>query len=184
MTELGLTPSQTVGPFLSIGLPWADGSDLVADGTNDEVLIRGRVTDGDGEPIPDALIEIWQADPHGRFPHSDDPRGAADYDGFRPFGRCPSDSDGGYWFRTLKPGRVDDSQAPHIDVHVLARGLVRQLVTRIYFPDELDANDNDPVLRELEPADRALLIAAPEADGALRFDIRLQGGDETPFFAV
>lgn len=184
MTDLGLTPSQTVGPFLSIGLPWADGSDLVADGTNGAVLLRGRVTDGEGDPIPDALIEIWQADPDGRFPHSDDPRGSVSYDGFRPFGRCPTDSDGAYWFRTLKPGRVDESQAPHIDVHVLARGLVRQLVTRIYFPDEPDANADDPALRQLDAADRALLIAQADGGGALRFDIRVQGGDETPFFAV
>ena len=184
MTDLGLTPSQTVGPFLSIGLPWPDGSDLVADGADGAVLIRGRVTDGAGEPIPDALIEIWQADPNGRFPHSDDPRGPATYDGFRPFGRCPSDADGAFWFRTLKPGRVDNAQAPHIDVHVLARGLVRQLVTRIYFPDEADANAADPVLRALDADDQALLIAQPDRDGTLRFDISLQGGRETPFFAV
>jgi protocatechuate 3,4-dioxygenase alpha subunit len=183
MTELGTTPSQTVGPFLSIGLPWTDGSDLVADGTPGAIVISGRVADGAGEPIPDALIEIWHADPQGRFPHADDPRGPVTYTGLRPFGRCPTDENGRYWFRTLKPGRVDDVQAPHIDVTVLARGLVKRLVTRIYFPDEADANAADPVLRELDGTDRVLLIAVPDGD-ALRFDIRLQGGDETPFFLV
>jgi protocatechuate 3,4-dioxygenase alpha subunit len=183
MTELGTTPSQTVGPFLSIVLPWPDGSDLVADGAPDAITIGGRVVDGDGQPIPDALIEIWQADPDGRFAHPDDPRGAASYDGFRGFGRCPTDGDGRYWFRTLKPGRVDAEQAPHIDVTVLARGLLKHLVTRIYFPDESAANAADLTLRELDEADRTLLTAVPEGD-ALRFDIRLQGEGETPFFAV
>jgi protocatechuate 3,4-dioxygenase alpha subunit len=183
MTELRTTPSQTVGPFLSICLPWPDGPDLVAEGAPNSVTVRGRVVDGAGDPVPDALIEIWQADPDGRFPHPDDPRGAADYEGFRPFGRCPTDENGNYWFRTLKPGRVDDEQAPHIDVTVLARGLLRHLVTRIYFPDETAANESDPTLCELDEADRTLLVATPDGDG-LRFDIRLQGEHETPFFLV
>jgi protocatechuate 3,4-dioxygenase alpha subunit len=182
MTDLGTTPSQTVGPFLSIALPWPDGPELVAD-TAGAVMLRGRVVDGAGEPVPDALIEIWQADPNGRFAHPDDPRGAVDYAGFRGFGRCATDADGTYWFRTLKPGRVDDEQAPHIDVTVLARGLLRHLVTRIYFPDEEAANDVDPTLAQLDPADRRLLVAVPDGD-ALRFDIRLQGEHETPFFVV
>jgi protocatechuate 3,4-dioxygenase, alpha subunit len=183
MTELGTTPSQTVGPFLGIALPWTDGSDLVADGTPNAIVISGHVTDGAGESVPDALIEIWQADPDGRFPHADDPRGSIGYDGLRPFGRCPTDETGRFWFRTLKPGRVDEAQAPHIDVTVLARGLLKHLVTRIYFPDEMAANAADPVLRELDDRDRALLIATQDGD-ELRFDIRLQGGDETPFFVV
>ena len=98
------TPSQTVGPFLAIGLPWADGSDLVAEGIPGALLIEGVVTDGAGEPVPDALIELWQADPDGRCPHPDDPRGASAYAGFRNFGRCPSDAAGHFWFRTLAPG--------------------------------------------------------------------------------
>jgi protocatechuate 3,4-dioxygenase alpha subunit len=183
MTDLGTTPSQTVGPFLSICLPWTDGPELVAEGTPGAITIVGRVVDGAGDPIPDALIEIWHADPNGRFPHADDPRGAVNYDGFRSFGRCPSDEDGCYWFRTFKAGRVDDEQAPHIDVTVLARGLLRHLVTRIYFPDEPEANAADPTLRELSAADRALLTAVPD-DDTLRFDIRLQGEAETPFFIV
>lgn len=184
MTELlGTTPSQTVGPFLSICLPWADGSDLVCEGAPNAITITGVVTDGAGEPVPDAVIEIWQADPNGRFPHPDDPRGAVTYEGLRPFGRCPTDAEGRYWFRTLKPGRVDDEQAPHVDVIVLARGLLKQLITRLYFPDEAAANEVDPVLRELDEADRALLVAVPDAT-TLRFDVRLQGERETPFFAV
>lgn len=181
MTErtgaLGATPSQTVGPFLSIALPWDDGPQLTADG----VRIVGRLSDGAGESVPDGLIEIWQADPDGRFAHPDDPRGASAYAGFRSFGRCPTDADGAFWFRTRKPGRVDAEQAPHIDVTVFSRGLLKHLVTRLYFPDEAAANATDPVLASLEPADRDLLIA--RAEGAdLRFDIRLQGEAETPFF--
>lgn len=184
MTDLlGTTPSQTVGPFLSIALPWADGPDLVADGTAGAIEITGRVTDGAGDPVPDALIEIWHADPDGRFPHPDDPRGAITYAGLRPFGRCPTDADGRFWFRTLKPGRVDAEQAPHVDVTVLARGLLKHLLTRIYFPDEVDANAADPALQSLQDADRALLTATQDGS-ALRFDIRLQGEGETPFFAV
>jgi protocatechuate 3,4-dioxygenase, alpha subunit len=183
MTEVGTTPSQTVGPFLSICLPWPDGSDLVADGTPGAIIITGNVVDGAGDAVPDALIEIWQADPAGRFPHPDDPRGPVEYPGLRPFGRCATAADGSYWFRTLKPGRVDDEQAPHIDVSVLARGLLKQLVTRIYFPDEAAANAADPTLRSLDESERALLVAAADGD-RLRFDIRLQGEGETPFFIV
>jgi protocatechuate 3,4-dioxygenase alpha subunit len=184
LEPLGTTPSQTVGPFLSIALPWADGPELVAEGTPGAIVISGTVFDGAGEPVPDALIEIWQADPDGRFPHPDDPRGAVSYDGFRPFGRCPTDRDGRFWFRTRKPGAVDGEQAPHIDVTVFARGLLRHLVTRLYFPDEAEANAADPALLALEGADRKLLTAVAEGGDRLRFDIRLQGEDETPFFAV
>jgi protocatechuate 3,4-dioxygenase, alpha subunit len=173
MTErLGPTPSQTVGPFLSIGLDWPDGPDVVAPGTPGAFTIDGRLTDGAAEPIPDGLVEIWQADPDGRF-------GA----GFRGFGRCATDADGRYRFRTLKPGRVDDVQAPHIDVIVLARGLLKHLVTRIYFPDEDATNAADPLLSGLDPDERARLTATADGD-ALRYDICLQGEGETPFFTV
>jgi protocatechuate 3,4-dioxygenase alpha subunit len=180
MTEPATTPSQTVGPFLSIVLPWDDGPQLVTEGG---ITVAGRMTDGNGDPVPDGLVEIWQADPDGRFPHPADPRGAVDRPGFRPFGRCATDADGRFAFRTLKPGRVDELQAPHIDVTVLARGLIKQLVTRIYFPDEAAANAADPVLRSLDDAERALLIARAEGDD-LHFDISLQGERETPFFRV
>jgi protocatechuate 3,4-dioxygenase, alpha subunit len=184
----GSTPSQTVGPFLSIVLPWPDGPELVADGTPGAIRLVGRVVDGLGEPVPDGLIEIWQADPDGRFDHPDDPRGASARDGFRGFGRCPTDAAGEFWFRTVKPcprptedGRVE---APHLDMSVFARGLLHRLVTRIYFPDETAANSADPVLAELTADECALLTARPQVDGALRFDVRLQGESETPFFAV
>ncbi|TAM87544.1 MAG: protocatechuate 3,4-dioxygenase subunit alpha, partial [Jatrophihabitans sp.] len=105
MPELGCTPSQTIGPFLSITLPWPDGPDVVPDATAGAIRIVGRLTDGAGEPVPDGLVEIWQADPAGRFAHPDDPRGPAPA-GFRGFGRCPTDADGAFWFRTLKPGAL------------------------------------------------------------------------------
>jgi protocatechuate 3,4-dioxygenase, alpha subunit len=191
MTEpLGSTPSQTVGPFLSIGLPWADGPDVVPEGTAGAVRITGTLTDGAGVAVPDGLIETWQADPAGRFAHPDDPRGPV-ASGFRGFGRCATDAGGGFWFRTVKPGPLPCEgglvEAPHLDVSVFARGMLHRLVTRIYFPDETSANAADPVLRDLDPAERALLTALPQSDGTLRFDIRLQAGSdgpETPFFAV
>jgi protocatechuate 3,4-dioxygenase alpha subunit len=181
----GSTPSQTVGPFLSIGLPWPDGPDVVPDGTPGAVWLHGVVTDGAGTPLPDALIETWQADPDGRFDHPDDPRGRVP--GFRGFGRCPTDDDGRYAIRTLKPGRVpgpdDTAQAPHVDVSVFARGLLHRVVTRIYFADEAAANATDPVLASVPEPRRATLVATRDARG-YRFDIRLQGDDETVFFAV
>jgi protocatechuate 3,4-dioxygenase alpha subunit len=181
------TPSQTVGPFLAIVLPWPDGPDVVRAGTPGSVTILGRLLDGAGEPVPDGLIETWQADPDGRFVHSGDPRGPG-APGFRGFGRCPTDAAGGYWIRTRKPGplpaETGATEAPHIDVSVFARGLLNRLVTRIYFPDEAAANAADPVLGTLDPAQRPRLIAEPEPDGTLRFDIHLQGDLETPFFLL
>ncbi|GAA4702189.1 protocatechuate 3,4-dioxygenase subunit alpha [Phytohabitans rumicis] len=177
------TPSQTVGPYLSIGLPWPDGPFVVEADAPSAFLLHGIVTDGTGAPVPDALIETWQADPDGRFDHPDDPRGAAK--GFRGFGRCPTDDSGRYEIRTQKPGPVpgpDGPQAPHIDVSVFARGLLHRVVTRIYFPNE-PANATDPVLLTVPPDRRETLIAAPAPDG-YRFDIRLQGTDETVFFAI
>jgi protocatechuate 3,4-dioxygenase, alpha subunit len=186
MTEHGLTPSQTVGPYLSIGLPWPDGPAVVADGTPGAIRISGTVFDGTGAIVPDALIETWQADPGGGFAHPDDPRGLPDT-GFRGFGRCPTD-DAGHWaILTLKPGPVPDRagrpQAPHIDVSVLARGLLHRVVTRVYFADETAANAADPVLATVPAARRATLVAPLSGDG-YRFDIRLQGDHETVFFAI
>ncbi len=189
MTEpAGCTPSQTVGPFLSIGLTWPDGPDVVPAGTPGAVLIRGRLTDGAGAPVPDGLIETWQAGPDGRFDHPDDPRGAVARPGFRGFGRCPTGADGSFWFRTLKPGPLPAEggrvEAPHVCVSVFARGLLDRVVTRVYFPDETAANTADPVLQSLPPAGRTALIAQPDDNGSLRFDIRLQGDGETPFFTL
>jgi len=188
MTELGCTPSQTVGPYLALVLPWADGCDVVPEATVGAITIIGRVLDGSGDPIPDGLVETWQADPDGRFDHSDDPRGAQSYPGFRGFGRCPTDEAGNFMIRTLKPGTLPagggETEAPHLDVSVFARGLLNRVVTRIYFPDEAEANAADPVLRELSTRDARALIAVPQGDGRLRFDIHLQGPHETPFFHV
>ncbi len=128
----GLTPSQTVGPFLAIGLPWPDGPFVVPDGTPGAVSISGRVLDGAGEPVPDALVETWQAAPDGTFAHPDDPRGPGPA-GFRGFGRCPTGGDGGYRIITLRPGPVPapggGTEAPHLDVSVFARGLLDRVVT-------------------------------------------------------
>jgi protocatechuate 3,4-dioxygenase alpha subunit len=181
------TPSQTVGPFLAIVLPWPDGPDVVPPGTPDAVLISGRLLDGAGEPVVDGLIETWQADPQGRFAHPDDPRGPG-ASGFRGFGRCPTAADGGFRIRTSKPGPLPAGdggvEAPHLDVSVFARGLLARLVTRIYFPDEPAANAADPVLATLDPDERHRLVAVPQPDGGLRFDIHLQGAEETPFFTL
>jgi protocatechuate 3,4-dioxygenase alpha subunit len=186
MTDLGTTPSQTVGPFLSIGLPWDDGPDVVPAGAPGAVVVHGLVTDGKGAPVPDALIETWQADPDGRFDHPDDPRGPGPVP-FRGFGRCPTDDDGRYAIRTVKPGPVPGPggtpQAPHLAVSVFARGLLHRVVTRIYFADETAANVADPILAGVPAERRATLLAMPDEQG-YRFDIRLQGDDETVFFAV
>ena len=182
----GTTPSQTVGPFFAIGLPWPDGPYVVPEGTPGAIWLRGRVIDGAGEPVPDAIVETWQADPDGRFDHPDDPRGRAP--GFRGFGRSATDEAGRWGVLTLKPGPVPGpeatTQAPHIDVSVFARGMLDRVVTRIYFADEAEANAEDAVLRSLpDDAARRTLIAQRSADGYV-FDIHLQGENETVFFAV
>jgi len=182
----GLTPSQTIGPFLAIGLPWPDGPEVVPAGTAGAITISGRVLDGTGDPVPDALVETWQAAPDGSFPHPDDPRGAGPA-GFRAFGRSATDAAGQYVIITLRPGPLPwpggGTEAPHLDVSVFARGLLDRVVTRMYFPDEQTANATDPVLSSIgSPKRRATLIAVPEPEGELRFDIYLQGDRETVFF--
>jgi protocatechuate 3,4-dioxygenase alpha subunit len=187
MTPLPTTPSQTVGPFLAIGLTWEDGPYAVAPDTPGAIWLRGTITDGNGDPVPDAMVETWQADPEGRFDHPDDPRGALPRPGFRGFGRSHTVDAGRYEICTLKPGPVPDGegglQAPHVDVSVFARGLLDRVVTRIYFADEAEANATDPVLRSLPDDARQTLIATPSDDG-YHLDIRLQGDRETVFFAV
>jgi protocatechuate 3,4-dioxygenase alpha subunit len=198
---VNLTPSQTVGPYLAIGLPWPDGPFVVPEGTPGAITITGVVLDGAGDPVPDALVETWQADADGRFDHPDDPRGAA-AGGFRGFGRCPTGPDGGYRIVTLRPGPLPcptggsgrssprastgGTEAPHLDVSVFARGLLDRVVTRIYFADEAEANAADPVLSAIdEPGRRETLLAVPgERTGEFRFDIRLRGERETVFFDV
>jgi protocatechuate 3,4-dioxygenase alpha subunit len=190
MTRLGVTPSQTVGPFFTLGLIWDDGPDAVQAGTPGAIRIAGTVYDGAGEPVPDAVIETWQADAAGRFDCDADPRGAVHTAAFRGLGRCGTDDDGHYEIHTVKPGPVPAPdgtlEAPHIDVTVLARGLLARLVTRIYFDDEQAANASDPVLAALPEAAAArahTVVAAAERDG-YRFDIHLQGANETLFFAL
>ena len=183
-----VTPSATVGPYFQMRLPWPDGPYVVPAGTPGAITIAGRLWDGAGDPIPDGLIETWQADPAGRFAHPDDPRGPIP-DGdrlFRGFGRAATGPDGSFTIVTLKPGPLPfgdgRTEAPHLDVSVFARGLLDRCVTRIYFPGEAPLNEADPVLQSVPAARRATLIAVPAGDGLLRFDIRLQGEEETVFF--
>jgi protocatechuate 3,4-dioxygenase alpha subunit len=169
------TPSQTVGPFFGFALPWPDGPHVVPVGTPGAFWLRGRVLDGAGEPVPDALVETWQADPDGRL---DDPA-------FRGFGRCPTDPAGAWALHTVKPGRLPGRdgapQAPHLAMSVFARGLLNRVVTRVYFADEQPANAADPVLASLDEPLRATLLARQDGDG-YTFGIRLQGEHETVFF--
>jgi protocatechuate 3,4-dioxygenase alpha subunit len=189
MTER--TPSQTVGPFLHIGLaPAPFGvrevfSPVVADagmpGTH--IRIEGRVLDGNGDVMPDALVEIWHADQDGRYAHPADGRPLKS-NSFRGFGRCPTAKDGSFHFATIKPGPVPGpsgtTQAPHINVSILARGVLKRMFTRIYFEGD-PANAKDPILALVPAARRHTLMAKPQGN-VLRFDIRVQGGDETVFF--
>ncbi len=186
--RLGTTPSATVGPYLAIGLTWPDGAWAAAEGTAGGFWVRGRVFDGAGDLVPDAMIETWQADPEGRFASPEDPRGPSTLPGFRGHARVQTVSPPGeFAFFTLKPGRVPDGegglQAPHVDVSVFARGLLDRVVTRVYFGDEAEANAEDAVLRGLTDEQRATLVATPADDG-YRFDVHLQGDAETVFFAV
>jgi protocatechuate 3,4-dioxygenase alpha subunit len=173
-----ITPAQTAGPFLSLGLAWPDGPHVVDPAAPGAVRISGRLFDGNGDPVGDGMIETWQADPDGTFsPES-----------FRGFGRCLTDATGAWEIVTLKPAQLPApdgaTEAPHLDVSVFARGLLHRVVTRIYFADEDAANAEDPVLSALpDGAARATLIADP-VTGGYRFDIHLQGPDESVFFAI
>lgn len=183
----GPTPSQTIGPFWHPALPWADGPEVVAAGDPAAITLRGSIVDGAGVEVSDALVEIWQADDAGRFDHDADPRGREKRPGFRGFGRSRCDNPAGeFFFRTVKPGPLPCPdgriEAPHIDVTIFARGILQHLITRIYFPDE-PANATDPVLSALPADRRQTLIATPDGAG-YRFDIHLQGAQETVFFRV
>ena len=166
---LGHTPSQTVGPFFSIALPWPAGPHAVPVSSTGAIAIRGRVLDGACEAVADALIETWQA----THPPSKE---------FRGFTRTAVDDAGRFELVTLKPGPLDGG-APFIDVSVFARGLLGRCVTRIYFADEPEANARDPILGAIAAERRLTLLAQPQAEG-YRFDIRLQGAQETVFFSV
>jgi protocatechuate 3,4-dioxygenase alpha subunit len=196
----GQTPSQTVGPFFHYGLPWKGCADLIGDSdigarpelfptehyvlaapsgkgevAGEPIVIEGVVLDAAGKPVPDAMIEIWQADADGRYADG------SSNTGFIGWGRASTGEDGVYRFVTIRPGRVDDQQAPHIAVGVFGRGLIKRLATRIYFEDE--TANLDPVLA-LVPADRRHTLMARKVGVTWRFDIVLQGEGETVFFDI
>jgi protocatechuate 3,4-dioxygenase, alpha subunit len=183
-----LTPSQTIGPFFHDALVDEDHSKLVATSYPSALRIEGTVYDGAGDPVPDAMVEIWQANPAGRYDDPTDEREDLPLDPktFSGFGRSDTVEGGKFSFVTAKPGRVPDAdgspQAPHVMVSVFARGLLKRLVTRVYFPDEIDANSVDPVLSSIEDQKLRDSLIAREEEGVLRFDIRLQGENQTAFF--
>jgi protocatechuate 3,4-dioxygenase alpha subunit len=186
------TPSQTVGPFYSIGLTRGVTSVLATDATQGErIRIEGQVLDGDGQPIPDVMVEIWQANAYGRYHHPDDKQEKPLDASFMGWGRSGTDERCFYSFETIKPGPVPGNhgsvQAPHVNVVIFARGMLSHAYTRMYFADE-PANETDPVLNGIaDSARRRTLIARrEEREGrpVYRFDIRLQGDSETVFFDV
>jgi len=189
------TTSQTVGPFFSIGLTWQNVDNLAAPGVSGERFeISGRMLDGDGQPVPDGLIELWQANANGKYAHPEDTQNTPVEKGFTGYGRIPTDERGHFRFRTIKPGQVPSAdgpngektfQAPHIVVSVFARGLLRRLITRIYFPND-PKNAADFALNLVDPSRRATLMARPVEGrpGALEWNVILQGENETVFFDV
>ena len=187
----GITPSQTVGPFFHDALLAGEYSRLVPEEHAGAIRIRGRVYDGAGEPVPDAMVEVWQADPHGEYHHRSGAENVLAEQEFTGFGRSGTGPEGTFEFVTVKPGPAPgtdgETQAPHILVSVFARGLLKQLHSRIYFPEEEKANAADPVLLCVEEPRRKTLIATAEGRD-LWFDIHLQetpGGEpETVFFDV
>ena len=192
------TPSQTVGPFFAYGLtPDQYGyttlasiaSGLIADDATPgtRICVEGRVFDGDGATVPDAMVEIWQADAQGRYAHPADPgRSNA---AFKGFGRVGTGTDSRHRFRfqTIKPGAIGDGQAPHLNVILFMRGMPAHAFTRIYFPDEAEANAKDPVLALVPAQRRGTLIAHRDDESGIRrylFDIHVQGDRETVFFDI
>jgi protocatechuate 3,4-dioxygenase, alpha subunit len=189
------TPSQTVGPFFHLGLARPEWSDLAADHPSGErIAIEGRVTDGDGAPVPDAMLEVWQANAAGRYNHPDDHQTDKPLDPhFRGFGRVATDADGRFRLATIKPGPVPGRgnalQAPHINVALFARGLLLHLFTRVYFADEAAANAGDPLLSSIEDTGvRETLVARRDPAGGnpplYRWNIVMQGDGETAFLDI
>ena len=179
--SLQASASQTVGPFFSIGLSWLYKGELIAPAHEHScIAVEGRVLDGDQRPIPDAVLELWQADAEGRYADPHDAQSA-----LRGFGRVATDEQGGFRFTTIKPGRVPGPdgvlQAPHVSVLVFMRGLLKPVRTRLYFPDEA-ANAEDPVLLLVPPSRQRTLIARPASGSVLHWDVHVQGDDETVFF--
>lgn len=194
MKKLIVTASQTVGPFFHFALERPTWGDLTADGAKGEkIRIEGQVRDADG-PVPDAFVEIWQANAAGKYDHPEDDQDKPLDPKFRGFGRAFTDAQGFYRFTTIRPGAVpgpgNTLQAPHINVTLFARGLLKRLVTRIYFADQAEANEADPVLNSIDDLEaRRTIIAEAKANGAesiktYRFDIVMQGKGETAFFDI
>jgi protocatechuate 3,4-dioxygenase alpha subunit len=188
--SLQATTWQTVGPFFSIGFSWLYRDNLAAPGVSGErVEIAGRILDGDGKPVPDGIVEIWQANSQGKYAHPEDRQEKQDEPGFIGYGRVPTDGTGRFRFTTIKPGRVPAPdgklQAPHLAVSVFTRGLLRRLITRIYFPDE-SSNVEDFALNLVEVGRRGTLIAKKidGRGGVLEWNVILQGPGETVFFDV
>lgn len=186
--SLQATTWQTVGPFFHIGLQWLFKDDLAGPGVAGErIVLVGRVLDADGQGVPDAMLELWQANAAGKYAHPEDTQEKALDKGFHGFGRVPTAEDGSFRFTTVKPGRVpgpaDKLQAPHIVVSVFMRGLLKRLITRIYFPEEA-ANAEDYALNLVGPSRRATLVArkSGEREGVLEWNVVLQGPQETVFF--
>ena len=181
------TPSQTVGPFFSIGLERMNSADLAEGSTGERISIQGSVLDGDGQPVPDAILEIWQADPDGRYHHPEHTAAPNEATQFWGFGRIPTDEQGRFSFTTVKPGPVHSPdgkpQAPHLQISIFMRGLLKQLVTRLYFPEE-PLNAADPVLQVVPESRRETLIAreTSKKQNTLEWNVCLQGGNETVFF--
>ncbi len=180
--KLTATPGQTIGPFYGYALPFEKGGELLAPGLPGAIRLQGTVRDGAGEPIPDALLEIWQADSEGNIPQR---TGSLVRDGytFTGWGRTAVDNTGNYTFTTVNPGPTEEGSAPFISVVIFARGLLNKLHTRMYLPEDQEALARDPLLSSLPEDRRRTLIATREADGGLRWDITLQGEDETVFLA-
>jgi protocatechuate 3,4-dioxygenase alpha subunit len=186
---LQTTTSQTVGPFFRIGLETLYANDIFGEGviSGERVAVNGRLIDGSGRPIPDAVIEIWQANSHGKYAHPEDRQDKPLEQNFRGFGRIPTDDNGCFQFTTIKPGCVpgsnDKMQAPHLVVGILMRGLLKGLVTRAYFPDE-EVLPTDPILELVEPGRRRTLILerSPEHADVFHWEIHMQGENETVFF--
>lgn len=180
--DLKVTPSQTIGPFFRFGTEWIATEQLVAEDHPNSIVVYGVVYDGGANPVPDAMIEIFQADENGKFP----PQSGASWSGFA---RRLTDDKGSYEIRTVKPGSVaaanGELQAPHIAVVVFARGLLKPVFSRIYFSDEAEANRKDPLLAVIDDDEaKNTLVAISEPGGRYRFDIRLQDsqlGPETQF---
>ena len=186
--SLQTTASQTIGPFLHIGTDWLVTDNLAAPGVSGErVVVEGRIVDGDGKAVGDAIVEIWQANAHGRYAHPEDTQEKPLEPAFKGFGRVATDDHGRFAFTTIKPGRVPAAggglQAPHLNVTIFMRGMLKHLFTRIYFPGDA-SNAEDPVLASVPVARRETLVAKPVAGraDALRWEVILQGAGETVFF--